>query len=1057
MQQPRVLMAPLCAAVLVAHVSLAQAAGSAQLGTVQGVDVSTELSVEISTPNSERIEWSGPFPLRVIRPDSSEVSLAAGGSLTATQAGRYRFAFPGSITAGASWDLTVRDLATSQARPGRVFATEWVLRVANLTAAGALDASFYAELPAGDDVGVIELRLDGMNNNDGGANITYVITANSLGLDGELAGRSAPVAQGSAQTGEIRLYLEPPQAATYSVAAPVVSGFGYRAGSRGCNALIPGQSGGSFRFHSDVSGNAHIVCDLNGDESLDLSDSADLLLLVPVQPGINEVAWDGTDRTGTPIALGEYQCQVRVTRGELHLISEDIETSFEGLRMFGLDAPGSAARTPLGMFWNDDLVQASAVLMPSGESGLAASGADGLSSGDPAGAAQANVNARSWGNFANTGKGNNALLDTFAWLTDTASPVVSVVATDTVSDGDNDGIPDLIEACELGSDPADADSDDDGVGDAEDADSDGDSQPDAGDSDGDGLPDVLDPDSDNDGVFDGTELGVTSPGADTDVSAGVFVADADASITTDPRDPDSDAGGVDDGAEDPNHDGAVDAGETDPSAGGDDIAPPDGDGDGLSDAEEGIFGTDPDDADSDDDGVVDGDEPNWTTDVDGDGFNCVLDLDSDGDGVFDGTEAGLSSAGADTDVSAGAFVADADPGTTTSLIRADSDGGGVDDGAEDPDHDGSVESGELDPGDLSDDVAVPRDGDGDGLSDDEEGFFDTNPGDADSDEDGIDDGDEFNWSHDRDRDGEINAGDADSDGDGLFDGTERGLTAAGPDTDVGAGGFVPDADPTTTTHPLVADSDGGSVPDGVEDVDGNGRVDPGETDPNDASDDLLLDSDGDTITDAIEGSGDPDSDGTPNLADLDSDGDTISDADEAGDDDLLTLPVDSDDDGTADYLDLDSDGDGLSDADEAGDADLDTPPVDTDGDGTPDYLDLDSDDDGTPDAEDECPTDDRVDCGNGGGGDDDADGDGVMDSADNCPNVANPDQVDTDGDGPGDACDPDADGDGFADDLYLGGSGCAATSPRVDLGLWSLLLAWFWAWAWTRRRRRLRP
>ncbi|MBW2456079.1 MAG: hypothetical protein JRI68_16290, partial [Deltaproteobacteria bacterium] len=138
-------------------------------------------------------------------------------------------------------------------------------------------------------------------------------------------------------------------------------------------------------------------------------------------------------------------------------------------------------------------------------------------------------------------------------------------------DTDNDGLSDCLELS-LGSDPNDADSDDDGVPDGMEPNP-------ADDHDGDGLPNVMDPDSDNDGIFDGTEMGFDCLHPDTNPNVGNCIPDGDSGdTTTNPLDDDTDDGGVSDGDEDVNHNGVIDAGETDPNYGADDYSGGEGGG-----------------------------------------------------------------------------------------------------------------------------------------------------------------------------------------------------------------------------------------------------------------------------------------------------------------------------------------------------------------------------------------------------------------------------------------------------------------------------------------------
>jgi hypothetical protein len=176
-------------------------------------------------------------------------------------------------------------------------------------------------------------------------------------------------------------------------------------------------------------------------------------------------------------------------------------------------------------------------------------------------------------------------------------------------------------------------------------------------------------DTDDDGLEDGLERGVLAPGVlgpdgiadpNSTVKDGTkgppaSLFDVDDSTLTDALDADTDDDGLSDGAEDTSNNGRVDAAESDP-----------------------------------------------------------LNHDTDGDFLFDGLEAGrtipipATPPVLGTDVSACPgpachFAADADPATTTLRWNADSDNGGTADGQEDANLNGRIDAGERNPNLRADD------------------------------------------------------------------------------------------------------------------------------------------------------------------------------------------------------------------------------------------------------------------------------------------------------------------------------------------------------------------
>ncbi|HQQ62072.1 MAG TPA: thrombospondin type 3 repeat-containing protein [Pseudomonadales bacterium] len=132
--------------------------------------------------------------------------------------------------------------------------------------------------------------------------------------------------------------------------------------------------------------------------------------------------------------------------------------------------------------------------------------------------------------------------------------------------------------------------------------------------------------------------------------------------------------------------------------------------------------------------------------------------------------------------------------------------------------------------------------------------------------------------------------------------------------------------------------------------------------------------------------------------------------------------LDVDQDGLGDVCDPDSDNDGVLDGADNCPLNSNADQLNTDGDAQGNACDSDDDNDGAPDGNDRWPLNPAASV--------DADADGFPDrwttgcdvacqtgsglQLDNCPATSNPDQLDSDGDGTGNACDPDIDGDGVA-------------------------------------------
>lgn len=477
-------------------------------------------------------------------------------------------------------------------------------------------------------------------------------------------------------------------------------------------------------------------------------------------------------------------------------------------------------------------------------------------------------------------------------------------------DGDNDGLPDALEANGgilptnmttdgryLSSYVITNDTDRDGL--ANDVDpTDGGTALSTPDSDGDGNADFHDKDSDNDGIADVVEAGGT----------------------------DADHDGEVDGGSDANSDGLIST--IDSREGGTALTVGNADGDNLPNYR---------DADSDNDGIADIVEAGGT-DVNGDGTVDTA-TDTDGDGwanIFDSDNGGTELANEDSDSDG-----------LANFIDRDADNDGLPDALEanngvlpaNMDADGKYSAAYLNANDtdgdgLANDVDTNNSGTALALSN-TDGIGKPDYLDIDADNDGIPDVIEAGGT-DANNDGRLDST-TDSDNDGILDTV---------DPDNGGTAFTlgnPDGDGIPSYRDLDSDNDG--IPDVVEvggnDTNGDGLADNSSDNDGDGWSNSFDADNGGTAFSQF----DTDGDGVPNTEDLDADNDGVADAYEANGG---TLPPGMNADGQFIAL-VDGDGDGLHNNVDTNNGGTALPLGNTDGVGNRDFSDRESDGDGIPD------------------------------------------------------------------------------------------------------------
>jgi outer membrane protein OmpA-like peptidoglycan-associated protein len=305
------------------------------------------------------------------------------------------------------WDLSTTDgptdLITPSESTGQVFSYTWQNWTYSASQSEATSTTLYVLTDGGftDTHYVWALMLNEFSG------YGYDISANHIGLNAPHSGMSISEGSTTDPVARYPVYLSYPKAANPKPSPIQIPNFEpgkepvFSNESEDADFFNPDLSEkGAFIFTPNVTGTYAVIVDTNSDG---IYGDNDTVLIGTMTKNVEVTQlWTGKDSSGNSLPQGEYGSQVELRVGEYHFVARDAETSGGGVDNGLTIMQATSEHTFEGthIYWDDkSQLGFESKLSPSTITSLAATGS----------------HRHTWGDFTNSGMGNNTYIDTYVY------------------------------------------------------------------------------------------------------------------------------------------------------------------------------------------------------------------------------------------------------------------------------------------------------------------------------------------------------------------------------------------------------------------------------------------------------------------------------------------------------------------------------------------------------------------------------------------------------------------------------------------------------------------